>query len=82
MLLEAGAWLGKNYGEFKDLAVEQKDRDLQALLLEHDVRVTPQYCLEEDRSSSSVSGGRRLTYAGGLSKYRSITKAVIKSSLS
>jgi hypothetical protein len=41
MLLEAGAWLSKDYSEFKDLAVEQKNHGLQAPLLEYDVRDTP-----------------------------------------
>lgn len=38
MLLEAGAWLSRDYSEIKDLAIERRDRDLQALLLEYDVR--------------------------------------------
>lgn len=38
MLLEAGAWMGREYGEMYDLAIERQDRDMQALLLDYDVR--------------------------------------------
>ena len=46
--------------------------------MEYDVRDIQQYRLEEDRSSLSISNGRCLADAGGLSKYGNVTKAVIK----
>ncbi|KAL1593122.1 hypothetical protein SLS60_010729 [Paraconiothyrium brasiliense] len=56
MLLEAGAWLSKDYGEIKDLAVEQGDREIQALLLDYDVRDTSMYPRLEDKAREKPQG--------------------------
>jgi hypothetical protein len=71
MLLEAGAWLSKDYGEIRDLALERRDRDLQSLLLKYDVR-NPHYYRLGDREKPEDERG------DGRSLIKTSTTSVIK----
>lgn len=76
MILEAGGWLSKDYGEIRDLAIEKRDRDLQALLVEYDVRDVYRLRLEERKIDSQID--RRRGEVGFIKKYGPVTKAVLK----
>jgi hypothetical protein len=77
MLLEGGAWLSQDFREIRDLAYEKRDRELQDLLLQYDVRAAYADGLEERQTDRRVED-RRGEDAGFLRKYGPVTKAVLR----
>jgi len=77
MLLEGGAWLSKDYGEIRDLAVEKRDREVQDLLLEYDVRDAYRDRLEEFQTETKAEQKHKES-VGFLRKYGPVTKAVLR----
>jgi hypothetical protein len=77
MLLEGGAWLSKDYGEIRDLAIEKRDRELQDLLVEYDVRDAYENPLEERHVGNQPERKHRED-VGFLRRYGPVTKAVLR----
>jgi hypothetical protein len=77
MLLEGGAWLSQDFREIRDLAYEKRDRELQDLLLQYDVRAAYADGLEERQTDRRVED-RRGEDVGFLRKYGPVTKAVLR----
>lgn len=67
MLLEAGAWLGQDYEEVKDLASEKRNSDIQALLRKYDIRDAKLISIEASRARNHLGPAKGFKYLEGSS---------------
>ncbi|KAJ8110231.1 hypothetical protein OPT61_g6867 [Boeremia exigua] len=78
MLLEAGAWLIEDYGEIKDLAFETRDKDLQSLLRQYDIRDAQMSAIEAAKSATQIDNRKRGKNIALLSTSSHVLKLVLK----